>query len=414
MKRKIKVLYLQHAGELGGSSMSLLYTMQGMRDLGHTCVVALARPSSELEKLYTDAGFETIPWPGLALWDHSAGGPRPPLDPRTWMMYANLIMGWRRAAFRTLKLVAETQPDLVHLNSMTFTVSANTLIRTNVPFVWHVREPPPDQGLRTRLIRSVMQRAPQLIFISDFDRQQWIGGKKGEVIHNFVELQHFRPDTDGQPLRQAHHIPSDARVILYLGGVSAIKGFFVLLDALHLLKERGDHFVCLMPGTVLGPAQSWQGRIAGKILPLVGSGTPKQKARKQIARYSLQENVRPLPFATDIVPFFAASDVVVFPSTKPHFARPVIESIAMHKPAVGSDLGGVRELLAVHPLGRLTPAGDPVALADAIQQATGNNSQSADLDAQFSNAKMLFDRRYGVKAIEAVYRRVLQLNHAQY
>lgn len=387
--------------------------MQGMRDLGHTCVVALARPSSELEKLYTGAGFETIAWPGLALWDHSAGAPRPALDPRTWMMYANLILGWRRTSHRMLRLVEKIQPDLVHLNSMTFTASASTLVLANVPFVWHVREPPRDQGLRTRLIRGVMQRAPQLIFISDFDRQQWVGGATGEVIHNFVELQHFRPDTDGGPLRQAYHIPSDAKVILYLGGVSAIKGFFVLLDALHLLKERGDHFVCLMPGTVLGPAQSWQGRIAGKILPLVGSGTPKQKARKQIEWYSLQGNVRTIPFATDIVPFFAASDVVVFPSIKPHFARPVIESIAMHKPAVGSDIGGVRELLAVHPLGRVTPAGDPVALADAIEQATDKYTHSAHLAAEFSKAKMLFDRRYGVKAIEAVYRRALQLNHAQ-
>lgn len=412
MNRKIKVLYLQHAGSLGGSSMSLLYTMQGMRDLGHTCVVALARPSSEMERLYTDAGFETIAWPGLALWDHSAGAPRPLWDPRTWMMYANLATGCRRTERNTLKLVAEIQPDLVHLNSMTFTLSAKVLAQANIPFVWHVREPPPDQGLRTRIIRSVMLRVPQLIFISDFDKQQWVGGSTGEVIHNFVDLQHFRSHADGQPLRRAYHIPADARVILYLGGVSTIKGFFVLIDALHLLKERGKRLICLMPGSELGHAQSWRGHIAGKVLPLLGTGTPRQKAAKQIAKYGLEEDLRLLPFATDIVPFFAASDVVVFPSTKPHFARPIIESIAMHKPAVGSDIGGVRELLAVHPLGRATPAGDPVALADAIQEATDNNSHSADLDSQYKSAKMLFDRHYGVNAIEAVYRRIPQLHHA--
>jgi glycosyltransferase involved in cell wall biosynthesis len=408
LNRKMRVLYLQHAGSLGGSSMSLLYTIEGIRELGHTCVVALARPSAALEKFYTEAGFETIRWPKLALWDHSAGAPRPLWDPRTWLMYADVTLGWRRAAMRTVELLKETKPDIVHLNSMTFVAAANALIQASIPFVWHIREPPPDQGLRTRVIRNVMRRAPQLIFISDFDRQQWVGRAKGEVIYNFVDLGHFRPDLDGRPLRNAYGIPLDAKVVLYLGGVSYIKGFFVLLDALRILKDKGNPFFCLMPGTSLAPSQSWQGRIASRILPLIGAGTEKQKARKLFAKYDIETFLRPLPFQNDIAPFFAASDLVVFPSTKPHFARPVIESIAMHKPAVGSAIGGVIELLSLHPLGQSTPAGDPVALAAAIREVTNGRGHQADLEDKFKRAKMSFDLRSGVKSILACYDRVLK------
>lgn len=399
-----RVLYLQHAGELGGSSMSLLYTMQGMRELGYECVVALARPSEAVRRLYAEQGFQTIDSPGLALWDHSTVAPRPLWDPRSWRMMANVAAGWRRSGRETLSLVERVKPDIVHLNSMPFVPSARALAAARFQFVWHVREPPPDQGARTRAIRKVMRQAPRLIFISEFDRHEWVGDETGVVIQNFVELDRFRPDVDGAPVRATYRIPAGAGAILYLGGVSAVKGIFVLLDALRELKRRGVEFVCLMPGTVLESARSWQGRVAGAVLPLVGSGTPKQRVRNKIARYGLAEQVRTGSFASDIVPFIAAADVVVFPSTKPHFARPVIESIAMGKPAVGSDVGGVRDLIALNPRGRIAKAGDPIALADALQARLSERTSAAESAAAFEVARKLFDRRAGASAIDAIYR----------
>jgi len=326
-------------------------------------------------------------------------------------MLADVAFGWRRTARRTLELVEQIQPDLVHLNAMVLSPSADALIQAGRPFVWHVREPAPDNGFRTRMIRRVMLRATHLIFISEFDKHSWIQDQNGVVIPNFVDLTRFSPDADGQSLREMLQMSPDAKVILYLGDVSAIKGFYVLLDALCLLKQRNFQFVCLMPGAVLGRAQSTLGRIARVILPLVGSGTPKQQAKQRIMRYRLEANLRLLPFATDIVPYFAASDVIVFPATKPHFARPVIESIAMHKPAVGSDIGGVRELLAIHPLGRATPVGDAIALSDAIEELTSDRARSADLDAQFTKVKARFDLQHGVHAIAAIYHEIMELNH---
>src|SRR5262245_21635669 len=132
--RRLRVLYLQHAGELGGSSMSLLYTMQGMRELGYECVVALARPSDGVRALYAKEGFRTIDWPGLALWDHSTVAERPAWDPRTWRMLAGVARRWRATAARTLELVDRVKPDIVHLNSMPFVTSASALADNHVPF----------------------------------------------------------------------------------------------------------------------------------------------------------------------------------------------------------------------------------------------------------------------------------------
>lgn len=400
----MKILYVQHAGELGGSSMSLLYTMQGMCELGHTCVVALARPSAVLRDLYASSGFEVLDAPGLALWDHSTVAPRPLWDPRSWYMLASVVVRWQRTARLTLRLVDQVKPDMVHLNSMPLVPSAAALTRAKQPFVWHVREPPPDQGARTRIIRRVMRGAPRLIFISEYDRLQWVGPDTGRVIQNFVDLARFRPDLDGTAVRESHGIPQSARVILYLGGVSSVKGFFVLLDALRLLGGRDDRFVCLMAGSDLGPPRSWKGRVAAMVLPLIGSGTERQRARRRIERDGMGSCIRAVAFAPDIASYFAAADVVVFPATKPHFARPVIESIAMGKPAVGSNVGGVKELIDIHPMGRAVPPGEGAALAEAIRLAVDDRPAGA---AKMAEARQLFDRQYGVRKIETAYRELL-------
>jgi glycosyltransferase involved in cell wall biosynthesis len=388
--------------------MSLLYTMQGVRNVGHTCVVALARPGAELLKFYRAAGFEAIPWSGLALWDHSAVAPRPLWDPRTWRMLIDVGFGWQRTARRTLELVEQVRPDLVHMNSMVFSPSADALIRAGVPFVWHVREPAPDRGLRTHLIRRFMLRASHLIFISEFDRQSWVEGRRGVVIPNFIDLTRFCADADGKPLRQALHIPSDAKVILYLGGLSPIKGFNVLLEALHLLRERKFRFLCLMPGVVLGRAQSRLGRLAQVTLPLVGSGTPKQQAAKRIKSYGLELSVQLAAFAKDIIPFLAASDVVVFPSTKPHSARPVIEAGAMAKPVVASRIGGVEELVEDGETGLLVPPGDATALANALYEILTNETKARFMGEHgLERAKTLFNATNNVRSTVAVYNKLL-------
>ncbi len=393
--------------------MSLLYTMQGMRDLGHDCVVALTRPSRALWRVYTSAGFETVSSPRLAMWDHSTVAERPIWNPKTWVMLGELLLTWRRTTSRTLQLVRKVKPDLVHLNSMPLVPSARALVNAQIPFVWHVREPPPDQGVRTRIIRGIMKQASHLIFISDFDRREWLGDSTATVIPNFVATRDFRHDADGRLVRNECRIPPEVKVILYLGGVSEVKGVFVLLDALRLLKMRGLKFVCLMMGVSLGPPQSLRGRIGSRVLPLMGSGTPRQKVGKLISKYGLEPSVRLLPFATDVVPFFAACNAVVFPATKPHFARPIIESIAMHKAAVGTNVGGVRELISLHPRGYLAPPSDAVGLADALDKSLNSEGVSADLDSLFASAKEGFRIERGVAAIDAVYRQVLRDKSSQ-
>lgn len=403
-----KILFVQHAGALGGSSMSLLYTIQGLDRRRFKSVVALARPARELVELYATAGLEVLPWKGMVLWDHSTMAPKPLFDIRSWLHLGRVGLHWRKTQQSMLELVDTIKPDLVHLNSMPLSPCAAILIRRGIPFVWHIREPPPNQGLRTRMIRQIMMRAPRLIFISEFDRHCWVKDSAGDVISNFVDLNTFTSEADRMSVRQRMCLKPEEKVILFLGGNATANGVRILLEALGLLQAQLSNFICLMPGAEPKPSASWPGKVARKVLPLVGSGTLSQKTEHAIRVHGVANRVRLLPFAKNVPELLAACDVLVFPATQPHFARPVIEAAAMGKPSVGSDLGGVNELIEHNFTGLLVKPGSSSDLAAALKNIlTSPEKLKAFGENAFNKAQREFDAKKQVAKIAKIYDSIL-------
>jgi len=398
-----KILYIQHAGGLGGSCNSLLYTMQALDPARFEAVVALARPDREMENFYRTAGFETISREGLTLWDHSTVAPKPLYNPLSWLHCSQVLLNWKKTQRRTLELVDAVKPDIVHLNSMPLSPCADILNREGIPFVWHVREPPPDQGLRTRLIRRIMLRTRWMIFISEYDRKMWVDDKVGVIIRNFVDFNTFKSETDASGVRRELSLKDHDKVILYLGGPSKAKGVMLLLKALVLLRRENPDFICLMPGSKIGPPASWKGRIARKVLPLLS-----RRMLRAIRKYKLEASLRLMPFSINIPELMAASDVLVFPASQPHFARPVIEMAALTKPSVGTDVGGVNELIENGRTGLLAEPDSPEALADALQEILAK-PEEAELFGKnaFQKALAEFDAKKQINKITGIYDSIL-------
>ena len=139
---KKKLLYVQHAGALGGSCVSLMYMLRGLDRERFEPTVVLARPSAEVADYYASAGFTTIDWPELPMFDHNTGAPRPLRSPDTWRMLFDLATRGSSGVRATMRLVERTGADIVHLNSAPLAVAALALHRERFPMVWHVREHP--------------------------------------------------------------------------------------------------------------------------------------------------------------------------------------------------------------------------------------------------------------------------------
>lgn len=405
-----KVLFIQHAGALGGSAMSLLHTMRGLAALGDEPMVALIRPAPEIVDLYRSAGFRVLPWTGIETFEHTTAGHLSPWNPADWLRGSRLVARLPRTVARTQELVRHVRPDVVHLNSAVLSPCAYALRDAGVPVVWHIREHPVGTSAspRRRLLRHAMQRwADEVIFISRADQQAWLGEARGVVVHNFVDLERLDPDFDPLMARRELGIAPDAPVLLFLGGLSRIKGVLPLLRALDLLRRQFPTLRCLMPGTVYAPSDRLPARVARALLPLLGTGTPSQRVRREMRERGLGDTCLTLPFLGDVAPLFAASDVVVFPAVEPHFARPAIEAAAMSRPVVASRLSGIDELVVDGVTGYLVEPGSAEELAERVgallqDRATAGRLGAAGL--KLARERFALDQQ--VRKIHAVYDRV--------
>jgi glycosyltransferase involved in cell wall biosynthesis len=357
-----RVLYVQHAGCLGGSAMSLRYLVQAMQEAGVECTVALARPSTAMSEFYADAGIPTVAAPDICCWDHSTVAPRSLLNPRHVYELGGVAARWRSSREATLRLVDRVAADLVHLNSMPLSSSASVLTEAGVPFVWHVREPPPDQGVRTAMIRRLMLAAPCPVFITRHDKEAWIGAAPGHIIYNCVPDSWFQRAAVERDQRAG-----DAVRFAYLGGFAAAKGAAVLLEALRILRRTDARWECIMPGCLYDERPSSSGRRwLKRAARAIGVRSP---ADHLLAAYGeLAPAVVLQPFRADIAAVLESVDFVVFPATRPHFPRPVIEAAAVGRPAVGTDVGGVNECVIHGDTGLLCRPGDAASLAAALEE----------------------------------------------
>lgn len=399
---RIKILYIHHMGALGGPSSSLAYLLEALGKERYEPIVACLVNNPELIKSYQNLGAYVFVNEKIIGFSHTAKW-YSLFNPSDWYYLARSLFLFIPSVRETERMARSIKPDIVHLNSLTLAPSAWGAKKVGVPVVWHIRERVAlgHMGIRRWILKKfVLKLADEIKILSEYDRCRLISNVgKGVVIPNYVDFQRFDYSIDGNLVRRELGISEDEKVILFMGGRMAIKGIFPLLKALPAVKREMPNIKYVMPGTVHVPSNRVLSRIARRLLPLLGYGTPNQRIDKYIAGPSMQDYVRQLPFRQDIERLIAMADVVVFPSVKPHFARPVIEAEAMAKPVVASRIGGVEELVEdgvtgylVKPKAKKTPSG-------AIINVLMNEEMAHEMGRSgLERAERLFPSRISIKS----------------
>ena len=158
------------------------------------------------------------------------------------------------------------------------------------------------------------------------------------VVHNGVDLERFRP-----ALTRTWR--SDRVRCLAVTRLVERKGLRDLIHALRRL-ERGRFE-----------------------LEIVGTGPDEAELRELATAEGLAGEVRFLG-ALDrdaVAERYRAADIFTLPSSAEAFGNAFAEALASGLPIVGTDVGGIPELVDHGVNGLLVPPGDPAALADAIR-----------------------------------------------
>ena len=231
--------------------------------------------------------------------------------------------------------------------------------------MWHVREPLAAgyTGLRRAWLRRRIDRdADRVVAISAFDAGRLRPSPRIRVIHNFVDFDVFDRGLDAGGARAALGIPAGRPVVTMLGGVSRAKGTLAFVDAARLLgrsfpvpysSSRGPPASCRLPPRAKALAK----RVLG-----VDAYDRDVLARAE----GVGAAMRFLGVRLDVPRTLAATDVLVFPASVPHFGRPLIEAAAMAKPVVASRLGPSPSSSRTASRAASFRPTDPEALATAI------------------------------------------------
>lgn len=115
----------------------------------------------------------------------------------------------------------------------------------------------------------------------------------------------------------------------------------------------------------------------------------------------------------DIADAYAAADVFLAPSLEDNQPNTIVESLACGTPIIGSDAGGIPELVQIPHVGRLVPAGDATALASAIVAAA---ARPQDYRAMRGPCRAQAEERYdgpvNARTMLQLYQRLAQSSSA--
>lgn len=305
--------------------------------------------------------------PVLTLWRNEVHfqNDLPPGQPRH-------VLGTDRmtpSAFRRLVDILRTErPDIVHcfLNDANFWGRLAAL-RAGVPII--------ISSVRARMMelryllaeRFLSQRCHLVTCNSVGIRDELIGRarvspERIRVIHNFVDLEKFRPPTteERQAARQRLQIPDDVRVLVMPGRFSVQKHQLGLLLALRRLAKAG--------------------RIPKDVLVLLPGSHRVSLVNRAIMRLATSRHLRAwvrVPGTeTNMRQLYWASDLLVLFSLWEGLPNVALEAGASGLPAVVSHAANLDQIVAPGQTGWEVPSGDHAALAETLAQAFQASPQS--------------------------------------
>ena len=401
----IKILYVHHGKGIGGAPLSLLYLIRGL-DRSRFFPSVLCLYKSEAVDLFWNEGIETFIAKGIHDFSHTN------VLWYTFWQFPKLLLRAVQIPFsieRARKFLLKHQFDIVHLNTSTLFAFAIAAKRTGLKIVWHIREPLQQKyfGIRRNIIRNIIHgNADCIIPICQYDADQLIPSDKIHVVYNFIDFERFdrtsvQIKTDGEKIRIALNLSEDDKIVLMLGGVNPIKGTFDFVRAAKEIIPNHSDVYFLIAGDV--PASTMRNRINGLSRYFTSI--------KQIIQSSgLNDRIKFLGNRSDIPELLSMSNVLCFPSTVAHFARPIIEASAMGVPVVASDLGGPRELVVNGVTGFLVPSGNVSELSISIQRILTDSALATQMgnDGE-SFAREHFSSVKNVNQVIQLYESVLQV-----
>lgn len=351
------LLFIHQGGGIGGASLCLKELLDEIKSDYKITVLCIFQ--SDAVDYLKKSGYNTVVLDSFfyrkfyMYFYHSEAYSYNLLNP---IAFSRAVISYLLNLYFAKKIISKYKPSLIHLNSSVLTDWAIVAKKAGCKVVIHVREPLGKGifGIRQSIIRHIINKYTDQVIAISKDNSRRLGlPTKTTIIYD--PIRNLPPGIKAEE--------STFKYFSYFGGSQALKGFHVIAGALKYLDDDiriyfGGYFYKNNEGIGF----FWKLKYFIKLfIPIY------RKWFRDIKLVENSDKIIEIGVVKDVYPYIIQSVGLLFPSTKPHFADPVLEAYKIGKPVIVSDVDGMDEIVNNN-TGLFFKKNDAVSLANAMNK----------------------------------------------
>lgn len=366
----MKIMHVTTHANRGGISQYILSLCAAMRSMGFDSIVASS--GGNMESDFSDSRI-----------------PHTYVDIKTKFEFGPKVF---KGSSRLKHIIKEEGVDIVHAHTRVSQVASYLASRkTNAHYLSTCHG-----FFKTRLSRKIFDFWGERVVAisapvkSHLEKDFGVSNDRIELIHNGIDLSRFSQEFSSEDILRAKEYLGieNGPVIGTMGRLSSVKGQRFLIEAMKYIVLSDNRVKCV----------------------IIGSGPEEGELKKLVMKMGLEGSVK---FAGDAhykdAPLYLkCMDIFVLPSLKEGLGLALLEAMALGKPCIASDVGGISEILGNGQNGLSVPPANAEALKEAIMKLLNDRSLSAGLA---GNGRALVREKFSIESMAgkmaAMYRKII-------
>lgn len=347
------ILFIHQSAELYGSDKTLLLLLKNL-DKNRFKPIVILPFDGPLKEALENENIEVVIAPVLKLY-------RKLFTPKNLIAFFKEI----KTAFKIVnELHNKYRFMLIYSNTLAVLLGIMFAWKNNIKHMWHVHEIIERPSIFKKAFVGLLslESNTHIVYNSQATRVFWETNQKikikGVVIWNGIEINTSEISAyEITEIRKNLFFAEPNEVVLALvGRISRWKGQMILLNAFKKLVQKSENIKLVFVGA-----------------PPPNQGKFKDDLEESIASYKLKDKVLIIPFQNEIHKIWQSIDIAVVPSTEPEpFGMVAIEAMLAHKPIVGSNHGGLTEIIENNETGFLVTPNSVKDLVLALEKLIQN------------------------------------------
>lgn len=246
-----------------------------------------------------------------------------------------------------------------------------------------------DDSLLSTAIKYGIEKSDLVTAVSDSLKNQTMEliqpDQQITTVHNFVDEREYYP-RDGSELRKAFGIKPEEKVLVHVSNFRKVKHVPDVIDTFVKTREK----------------------IPAKLI-LIGDGPDKHEAMQIAKNTPYCSDILFLGKQENLAELYAMADLKLLMSEKEAFGLVLLEAMACGVPGIGTNIGGIPEVICHEKNGYIVELGDTdQAAAYAVELLSNEEKLKTFKETAIESVKERFHSSKIVEKYEALYESVVR------